>query len=252
MSPATTDRTATRLHPLATDEGCEWVPLEVMRVKGSRHIRIVVDNGTITLRLPWRAAERDGLRFLETQAGWVAETLRKQAQRPDLLTYLRRARALSAGGRRVVLTLACRSGPARFRWLPGEAPQLEVSFDAARDVETEVAGALKRWARDVIPVRVAELAARHEIDVGRITVRDQRGRWGSCAASGNLSLNWRLILLPASLHDYVILHELAHRRHFDHSQRFWAALAAMDPQARKHDRELTRQGRGLIGLGRPG
>jgi predicted metal-dependent hydrolase len=64
------------------------------------------------------------------------------------------------------------------------------------------------------------------------------------------SLNWRLILLPPMLHDHVILHELSHRRHMDHSDRFWGQLAAWDPDWKKHDRELNKRWNVIMDLGR--
>jgi predicted metal-dependent hydrolase len=83
-----------------------------------------------------------------------------------------------------------------------------------------------------------------------VSVRDQTTRWGSCSTTGTLSLNWRLILLPPMLHDHVILHELSHRRHMDHSDRFWNQLAAWDPDWKKHDRELNKRWNVIMDLGR--
>lgn len=64
--------------------------------------------------------------------------------------------------------------------------------------------------------------------------------WGKCHSSGRIELHWRVGSLPAPLADYVICHELAHLRHLDHSRAFWTHLADLDPQARQHDRELSR------------
>jgi predicted metal-dependent hydrolase len=97
---------------------------------------------------------------------------------------------------------------------------------------------------------VERLSRRVGVTVAQVGVRDQTSRWGSCSANGALSLNWRLVLLPPLLHDHVILHELSHRRHMDHSERFWNQLAAWDPQWKKHDRELTRRWNVIMDLGR--
>jgi len=83
-----------------------------------------------------------------------------------------------------------------------------------------------------------------------VSVRDQTSRWGSCSQQGSLSLNWRLVLLPPVVHDHVIYHELAHRKHMDHSDRFWNQLAAWDPEWKKHDRELTKRWNVIMDLGR--
>jgi predicted metal-dependent hydrolase len=72
--------------------------------------------------------------------------------------------------------------------------------------------------------RVKHLAHRHGFTYGRVSIRNQRTRWGSCSSRGNISLNMKLSRLPEELMDYVILHELAHTRVKDHSQEFWALM----------------------------
>jgi predicted metal-dependent hydrolase len=77
-------------------------------------------------------------------------------------------------------------------------------------------------------------------EYGRITVRDQRTRWGSCSRNGNLSFNWKLILLPEAMADYVVVHELCHLAEFNHSDRFWDLVARAIPSPRRVARELRR------------
>ena len=80
-----------------------------------------------------------------------------------------------------------------------------------------------------LPPRLLALADRHGLAVTRVTVRNQRSRWGSCSRDGNIALNWRLIQMPASVCEYVLLHELMHIRQPNHSPRFWAEVAAVCP-----------------------
>jgi hypothetical protein len=90
--------------------------------------------------------------------------------------------------------------------------------------------------------RLRQLAARHNFRVGRISIRDQRSRWGSCSPNGNISLNWRLVLMPDHVRDYVILHELAHLRVPNHSRRFWRLMSELCP-AWQEARRWLRDGR---------
>ena len=82
---------------------------------------------------------------------------------------------------------------------------------------------------------------------GRITVRDQKTRWGSCSQTGNLNFNFRLILAPLEVLDYVVVHELCHRRQMNHSTQFWQEVAQVLPDYRKRKAWLTENGWRLMG-----
>lgn len=104
--------------------------------------------------------------------------------------------------------------------------------------------ALARWlmrkGRQTLIPAAKELAWANSFDLRRVTVRRQKTRWGSCSRDHCISLNAKLLLLPPELVDYVVLHELCHTVHMDHSRRFWSLLAAYDKDAVRHRRELRR------------
>jgi len=79
------------------------------------------------------------------------------------------------------------------------------------------------------------MAALHGCVVSQVSVRNQRTRWGSCSRKGAISLNWRLIQVPESVRDYIILHELMHLREMNHSPRYWAQVAAVCPNYRESE-----------------
>ncbi len=93
-----------------------------------------------------------------------------------------------------------------------------------------------------IPQRTAYFAQRMGVSYGRITIREQKTRWGSCSSEGNLNFNWKLVLMPERVLDYVVVHELAHRREMNHSERFWAVVAAVLPDYRERRQELKKYG----------
>ena len=95
-------------------------------------------------------------------------------------------------------------------------------------------------ARRVIADRLQELARLHGFTFGRIFIRNQKSRWGSCSAQNNINLNVHLVLLPPALRDYVILHELVHTRVKHHGPEFWAELERYIPDCRRVDKELNR------------
>jgi len=104
---------------------------------------------------------------------------------------------------------------------------------------------LWRLAARELPVRTLELAAWHNFTVRRVTVRNQRSRWGSCSRRGTISLNWRLIQAPPFVRDYIVLHELAHLKEMNHSRRFWREVARLCPDFADAERWL-KQHSGLL------
>lgn len=84
-------------------------------------------------------------------------------------------------------------------------------------------------AMEYIPPKVRKYAEKIGVTYGRITIRNQRTRWGSCSAKGNLNFNCQLMLLPEEIRDYVIVHELCHRIHMNHSAKFWAEVEKYCP-----------------------
>ena len=105
---------------------------------------------------------------------------------------------------------------------------------------------LGEMAADYIPMRVAHYAAVMDLDFGRITIRNQRSRWGSCSAKGNLNFNVLLMLTPPEVIDSVIVHELCHLRHMDHSPAFYEEVLRYFPEYRRWDKWLKKNGGALM------
>lgn len=97
-------------------------------------------------------------------------------------------------------------------------------------------------AREYFPKRVSYFAYVLNVSYGKITIRDQKTRWGSCSSKGNLSFNWRLILAPPNVLDYVVVHELCHRKEMNHSPRFWALVESVMPDYKEHRKWLKENG----------
>lgn len=104
------------------------------------------------------------------------------------------------------------------------------------------AGALRRWtarkARRRLVPRLSLLSKEHVLPFGSAAIRSQRTRWASCSPRGTISLNQKLLFLPPRLVDYVLIHELCHTVHLNHSRRFWALVKRHEPDCRELDREL--------------
>lgn len=105
----------------------------------------------------------------------------------------------------------------------------------------------RELAGRVIARRAEEYARQMQVTYKRITIRDQKTRWGSCSVKGNLNFNWRLILAPAEVLDYVVVHELAHLKEMNHSWRFWKQVETVMPDFAKHRLWLKQNGDMLMG-----
>ncbi len=93
-------------------------------------------------------------------------------------------------------------------------------------------------ALQIFPERVEYYARLMGISYGRITIREQKTRWGSCSSKGNLNFNWKLVLMPMEILDYVVVHELAHRRQMNHSEAFWEIVEQVLPDYKERRRRL--------------
>lgn len=106
--------------------------------------------------------------------------------------------------------------------------------------------ALAARAKEVIPTRVAHYADLLGVSYGSITVRNQRSKWGSCSAKGNLSFNCLLMLAPPEVLDAIVVHELCHRKEMNHSKAFWHEVLCVYPEYKKWEDWLKKNGTTLM------
>jgi len=123
------------------------------------------------------------------------------------------------------------------RWIERQQRRVaEREVAPARTYSADELRELLSRARRELPHALLRLAVVHDLKVSRVSVRNQRSRWGSCSPNGHICLNWRLVLMPETVREYVLIHELMHLRRLDHSRTFWKLVAAACPdyeEARK-------------------
>ena len=127
-----------------------------------------------------------------------------------------------------------------------KAQAREQAKGSCHHLTTDELRALADKARKVIPARAAHYATLIGVTYGRITIRNQRTRWGSCSSKGNLNFNCLLMLMPPEIIDSIVAHELCHRHHMDHSAAFYAELARVCPDHRACRAWLTEHGPVLL------
>jgi predicted metal-dependent hydrolase len=215
----------------------DWV---VRRSPRARRARITVrEDGRVVVVLPTRAPMAVAQELVRRHERWVrhhvAAALERQArlrQRPQLLD----GRVLEVNGvpHAVVLVSSVAQRATVRRTLDADDQGIRGTLEVrARDTAsgvTAVEGWLRAEARRLLVARVSALAPVVGVQPTKVTVRDQRSRWGSASRSGSLSFSWRLVLAPPYVLDAVVVHELAHLRHADHGPRFWALAKAHAPR----------------------
>ena len=115
-------------------------------------------------------------------------------------------------------------GLRHLNWIAGQRARIQ-----RQRLGADERRGLRARAGVELPARLLDLAAVHGLAVSRVSVRNQRTRWGSCGRAGRICLNWRLILMPDWVRNYIIIHELMHLRRLDHSSHYWRLVAAAYP-----------------------
>jgi predicted metal-dependent hydrolase len=232
-------------------------PYRIRRSDRARYARLTVtEAGEAVVVLPRRAPLAVAAALVEAHASWierhVAVVRTAQARLLDR-PPLEEGRLLAIAGHayRVSAVDRARERPARGRVevagaTPGRPGRIIVRLGRdGRATATLLEGWLRGRAHTTIGERAASLAPSIGVRPTRITVRDQRTRWGSASPSGALSFNWRLILAPPDVLDAVVVHELAHLRIRGHGRTFWALVERHAPQTRDARRWLRDNAREL-------
>src|SRR5688500_14397136 len=213
------------------------IAYSIRRSARARRVRVTVDaGGEVEVTLPRRAGERQAAEAVRELRPWIE----------------RRRRALARAAAEVAR-------------VPGTVPYLGTELrlvpQAGRErvhrrgdvllvPEGDPREALERWyrraARAEIAARLDAAAARAGTAYSGLTIRGQRTRWASCSSTGAMSFNWRLLLAPEAVLDYVVEHEVCHLEVMDHSPRFWRLLEARVPDWREHAAWLRRYGSTLV------
>jgi predicted metal-dependent hydrolase len=241
-----------RLHRLVGDVRAmpDELPIRIRRRKGTRHLRVGLDHGNaVVVSAPWHCSDREARKFVEQHRDWI-ENQRSSMPRPRTLSdWLGEHPRMSASGEEFHVRVE-RDGAARPRYrFESHGAGLVLALPAEGS-ERDLLKLARVFAADALHCRTAYHARCLDLAFSRLSVRDQSSRWGSCSGKGALSLNWRLVLLPPELQDYVILHELAHLSEMNHSARYWALLDRYDPDRHRHEAELDAVTPALMRVGR--
>ncbi len=222
------------------------VPYRLRRSDRALHARILVDADGVEVVVPRRFPLRKVEPFVQEKRPWIERTLRRLRESEEHFPPVRVCDGAEIPYLGERLWLAVRVERSRTR---AHVARRGSELRAALGPDTPLEGALEAWyrrrARAEIAPRLEASLARAGRSYERLQIRGQRTRWASCSTSGTMSFNWRLLLAPSEILDYVVEHEVAHLDVQDHSQRFWRLVAARSPGWREHERWLRRHGHAL-------
>ncbi|MBU0705662.1 M48 family metallopeptidase [Patescibacteria group bacterium] len=215
------------------------VPITVRRSPRARRLRLQIESEKpeLVMVIPRYALSMQIDSFLRKQTPWIEkhwnQALKKSAQRPkrrhkDGDTYFYFGETLTL---KLIPSLS---------WKPGirvSGNNLEITLhnattlsDGKKAIKKIVQEFYKKKAEEVIHDRLQFFNEHYRLKYNRVTFRNQKTRWGSCSSAKNLNFNWRLIMAPIEIIDYVVVHELCHLKHMNHSTSFWRLVAEAIPE----------------------
>ena len=225
---------------------------ELRKSRRTRRVRLRLKSAefallTFPITMSWKAANQ----FLQNHLDWLQSKSNELPQSISLDEHFAQGGSICLGPmgreRKVDLKIDPLADGSRVSL---ENQQITIMVSSEGNKEALVKGACQKLAHQFLPGWLHWAEEITGLESKKLRIGDQKTRWGSCSHLGTISLNWRILLLPRELGDYLIYHELAHLVEMNHSCRFWSTLQDFVPDAREKDRMLSREGKKIFSLGR--
>lgn len=204
-------------------------PVRLRRNRQARRYTLRIQTATreVVLTMPQRGSIADARAFAQQHAAWIATRLHRL---PDRIVFVPDAQVPLRGVPHRIVHRPDRRGIAFVESGASGEPELHVPGQAPH-VGRRVRDFLKKEAMRDLDAASRRYAGLLNVEISRISLRDQSSRWGSCSSTGRLCYSWRLIMAPPFVLDYLAAHEVAHLVELNHSPRFWAAVRGVCPDA---------------------
>ena len=222
--------------PEQLSEAVEFVRMGRAR----RYILRVRPDGTLRVTIPRGGSRAEATRFMHRHLGWVARERQRVRTMQAPVRWTHGSRIL-LGGVPVEIVVETTERGTVARYGNRSTPVADPS-----DVRGEIEADLRELARERLIPHLAALASALDVNVARVSIRNQRTRWGSCSRNGFIAVNFRLVQMPSEVAEYILIHELMHIRQQNHGPRFWRLVERACPTFRESERWLRRHGRSLF------
>lgn len=224
--------------------GTETITINIIRSKRKTACLRVCMDGTVEVRGPRMMSDAFVREFIQTKADWIIQKRKEVAERQskarkhtyqsgDVFQYL---------GKEYMLTLLA-SGR---KWVEVSGEEGKIILHTTSFEEKAIAKQLKEWYKKQAAAYIEERVKYYKQSIpGKVTsvvMENRKGRWGSCNSRGELTFNWRLLMAPPEIIDYVVVHELCHLRHMDHSKEFWKEVGKILPDYKNNIKWLKDNG----------
>jgi hypothetical protein len=200
---------------------------------------IIQEDGRLVVRAPLRASQASIDDFVRSREDWILGKQALARERADRFVprqYASGEQFLYMGASYGLEIEDHQARPLVFN----------AGFHLSRSALPRAEAVFERWYRKqaarILSERVQEYAARHGFEFARVKITSARRQWGSCGSGGNLRFAWRLVMAPLPIIDYVVVHELAHLHHKNHSKRFWSKVKSILPDFRQREDWIEEHG----------
>jgi predicted metal-dependent hydrolase len=239
-----------KIKRVALDDGehSRFVACVIRKSARAKRISLrVASSDRAILTLPKWTSWSSGFSFLSKEREWLKEKTSNYPRIPPLSEYFSERGEVWLDDSPRTLSWD-RSEHYSKSFCSVEPDAVSVRLPGKTDLEEGLLETCRSLAKTSLADRLESLGQRHDLKWNKLRLGNQRSRWGSCSESGTISLNWRLILLPYELGNYVICHELAHLKHLNHSASFWQFLEQLVKHSKVLDNRLRVEGKFVMGL----
>jgi len=227
--------------------GEEIIQISVTRSKRKSLALSVGTDGVVKVKAPQNLSDTELLKWMKTKTGWIVRKRNEILQNPKQHEAKKfvSGETFSFLGEEYILEVRMSEARARSVGIVEDKLVVFIKPDAYDESEVQkkaVFEALTSWyekqAHIWIPRRVRYYREVMKESIGRIAIKNQKSRWGSCSSARNLNFNWRLVMAPLEVLDYVVVHELCHLKQMNHSAAFWAEVEKILPDYRERKKWL--------------
>jgi len=209
------------------------IPFEIHR-KSRRSITLrITSKGVLRISAPKEVGFKEIHRILRKREQWILSNLEQMRKH-----QAESAERIMFHGQNFRIMVTEKKRPRRVMFFPDKGEIIISTYNTDAPPESILIKKIRREAAKYLHQRVRELSRKSGIPYEKVSVRDQKTRWGSSSGKGTISLNWRSVMMPGDISDYLILHELAHQMHHNHSDNYWEFLKKLCPEYKKYDRCL--------------